>query len=63
MSATVLFYEDGGMIYLSPVATIGGQPVPLSDQEAQIIFQNIASLSSENLAPDILTGAIPFSYD
>ena len=60
---TVLFEEEGGMIYLSPVETLDGQPTPLSDEDAQIIFQHIASLSSEDLAPQILTGVIPFLYD
>ncbi len=63
MSATVLLGETGGMIYLSPVQTIGGQPVPLSDEEAQTIFQTVSSLSSDELASYILTGAIPFTYD
>jgi poly-gamma-glutamate synthesis protein (capsule biosynthesis protein) len=63
MSATVLLEDLGGMIYLSPVATLNGQPVPLSDEEAQIIFAKIASLSTEELAPHILTGLVPFSYD
>lgn len=63
MSATVLLYENDGMIYLSPVETLDGQPTPLSDEEAQIIFQIIASLSTEDLAPHILTGTIPFTYD
>lgn len=63
MSVTVLLYEDGGIIYLSPVETRDGQPTPLSDEDAQTIFQNIASLSSEDLVPHILTGVISFSYD
>lgn len=63
MSATVLLGKNGGRIYLSPVSTLAGQPTPLSDEEAHIIFQKIASLSSEDLAPFILTGAIPFTYD
>ncbi|TAL51110.1 AmmeMemoRadiSam system protein B [Patescibacteria group bacterium] len=63
MSATVLLDDLGGTIYLSPVATINGQPTPLSDDQAHLIFQNIASLSSENLESRILTGIIPFSYD
>ena len=63
LSVTVLFEEEGGMIYLSPVETLDGQPTPLSDEDAQIIFQHIASLSSEDLAPQILTGVIPFLYD
>ncbi len=63
MSATVLLDDLGGMIYLSPVATIGGQPTPLSDEQAQVIFQTIANLSSEDLASHILTGIVPFTYD
>lgn len=63
MSVIVLLNEDGGMIYLSPVETRDGQPTPLSDEDAKAIFQNIAGLSSEDLAPFILTGVIPFSYD
>lgn len=60
MSVTVLFYEDGGMIYLSPVETRDGQPTPLSDEEAQTVFENVARLSSEDLVPYILEGIIPF---
>ncbi|KKW32016.1 MAG: hypothetical protein UY76_C0045G0016, partial [Candidatus Uhrbacteria bacterium GW2011_GWA2_52_8d] len=63
MSVTVLLDDSGGMIYLSAVATIGGRPTPLSDEQAQTIFQTIASLSSEELAPHILTGIVPFTYD
>jgi AmmeMemoRadiSam system protein B len=58
MSATVLLNASGGMIYLSPVATVGGQPVPLSDEEAQKLFETIAGLSSEELASQILNGVI-----
>ncbi|MCR4314387.1 MAG: AmmeMemoRadiSam system protein B [Candidatus Uhrbacteria bacterium] len=60
LSVTVLFYEDGGMIYLSPVETRDGQPTPLSDEEGHTLFQNIASLSSEDIAPYVLKGMIPF---
>ncbi|MBI4257149.1 AmmeMemoRadiSam system protein B [Candidatus Uhrbacteria bacterium] len=63
MSATVLLDDSGGMIYLSPVATVDGQPTPLSDEQAQVIFQTTANLSSEDLASHILTGIVPFTYD
>jgi poly-gamma-glutamate synthesis protein (capsule biosynthesis protein) len=61
VSATVLLRESGGMIYLSPIATVGGQPVPLSDEEARVIFENIASLSSEDLVSQILGGTVSFT--
>lgn len=60
MSVTVLLYEDGGMIYLSPVETRDGQPTPFSDEEAQTVFENVARLSSVDLAPHILEGIILF---
>jgi poly-gamma-glutamate synthesis protein (capsule biosynthesis protein) len=63
MSATVLLYEDSGIVYLSPVHTREGQPTPLSDEEAKTIFTNMASYSTEELVSHILIGMIPFLYD
>lgn len=63
LSVTIHFSEAEGMMYLIPLNTELGQPTPLSDEEAQNIFIDIASHSSEKLAPHILTGMIPFSYE
>jgi AmmeMemoRadiSam system protein B len=63
LSVTLHFSEGAGMMYLMPLNTEFGQPTPLSDEEAENIFIDIASYSSEELAPHILTGMIPFTYE
>ncbi|NQV89894.1 AmmeMemoRadiSam system protein B [Candidatus Uhrbacteria bacterium] len=63
LSVGVLLFEGEGVLYLSPVQTSGGQPIPLSDDSAQEIFSRMSKLSSAELIPNILLGVIPFTYD
>lgn len=55
--------EKTGTLYLLPVYTRGGQPVPVSDTEATTIFQTIANASAEEIQSQILNGRLNFSYE
>jgi len=63
LSVAVLLTETGGTIYLSPIQVVNGQPVPVSDEEADSIFSTIAKLSTPELVSSTLTGVIPFTYE
>ncbi len=63
MMAGVLLEHDRVNIQLSPVSTVNGQPIPLSDKQATSFFTELSKRSAPELQEDLLDGALTLPYE
>lgn len=62
LTVGVILAEEQMELYLMPVSTKNGQPIPLSSNEAKRIFDRMAQTSSEDLKTMIQQGIITIPY-
>lgn len=58
LTAGVIIDQDSVEVHLLPVWTQDSQPTPMTDQEAQALFDRLAQYSSEDLVTQVESGVI-----